>query len=240
MAFDGLIGLTNCRSLAVSGKPTMTDQRLRPVNSRELFNRVADTQMITMDYQNKETIFTQGDKADAMFYIQKGNVKLTVASSRGKKAVISVLRPGDCFGEGCLATQALRTSTAMAIQPSTIARMKRATIVSSIHEDPSFAKIFISHLLGRIDRIEEEFVDQIFSSSEKRLARILLMLAGFGLDSKSDPAILNVSQETLAEMVGTTRSRISHFMNRFRRMGLIDYGDSLQVHKELLTFLLHV
>jgi CRP/FNR family cyclic AMP-dependent transcriptional regulator len=229
MAFDGLIGLTNCRSLAVSGKPTMTDQRLRPVNSRELFNRVADTQMITMDYQNKETIFTQGDKADAMFYIQKGNVKLTVASSRGKKAVISVLRPGDCFGEGCLATQALRTSTAMAIQPSTIARM-----------DPSFAKIFISHLLGRIDRIEEEFVDQIFSSSEKRLARILLMLAGFGLDSKSDPAILNVSQETLAEMVGTTRSRISHFMNRFRRMGLIDYGDSLQVHKELLTFLLHV
>jgi CRP/FNR family cyclic AMP-dependent transcriptional regulator len=217
----------------------MTDKRLRPADSRELFSRVADTKMITRDHQNKETIFTQGDKADAMFYIQNGNVKLTVASSRGKKVVISVLRPGDCFGEGCLATQALRTSTATAIQPSTIARMKRATIVSSIHEDPTFAKIFISHLLGRIDRIEEQFVDQIFSSSEKRLARILLMLAGFGLDSKPDLAILNVSQETLAEMVGTTRSRISHFMNRFRRMGLIDYGDSLQVHKELLTFLLH-
>jgi CRP/FNR family cyclic AMP-dependent transcriptional regulator len=195
--------------------------------------------MVTMDYQNKETIFTQGDKADAMFYIHNGSVKLTITSRRGKKAVIAVLRPGDCFGEGCLVTQALRNSTATAIQPSNIARMKRATMVSSIHEDPAFAKLFVSYLLGRIDRIEVEFVDQIFSSSEKRLARILLMLAGFGLDSKPDPAILNVSQETLAEMVGTTRSRISHFMNRFRRMGLIDYDDSLQVHKELLTFLLH-
>jgi CRP/FNR family cyclic AMP-dependent transcriptional regulator len=217
----------------------MTNKRLRPVDSRELFSRVADTQMITRDYQNKETIFTQGDKADAMFYIHNGSVKLTITSRRGKKAVIAVLRPGDCFGEGCLVTQALRNSTATAIQPSNIARMKRATMVSSIHEDPAFAKLFVSYLLGRIDRIEVEFVDQIFSSSEKRLARILLMLAGFGLDSKPDPAILNVSQETLAEMVGTTRSRISPFMNRFRRMGLIDYDDSLQVHKELLTFLLH-
>ncbi len=217
----------------------MTDKCLRSVDSRELFSRVADTQMITRDYQNKETIFTQGDKADAMFYIQNGSVKLTIVSRRGKKAVIAVLRPGDCFGEGCLATQTRRSSTATAIRPSTIARMKRATIVSSIHEDPAFAKLFVYYLLGRINRIEVEFVDQIFSSSEKRLARILLMLAGFGLDSKPDPAILNVSQETLAEMVGTTRSRISHFMNRFRRMGLIDYDDNLQVHKELLTFLLH-
>jgi CRP/FNR family cyclic AMP-dependent transcriptional regulator len=216
----------------------MTDKRLRTVDSRELFNRVADTQMTTRIYRNRQAIFAQGDKADAMFYIQNGNVKLTVASGRGKKAVIAVLRCGEFFGEGCLAKQVLRISTATSIQPSTIVRMERATIVRSIHEDPAFAKLFISCLLGRIERIEEEFVDQIFSSSEKRLARILLRLATFGPDSKPKPAILKVSQETLAEMVGTTRSRVSLFMNRFRKMGLIDYNGSLHVHKELLTFLL--
>ncbi|MEO6964888.1 MAG: Crp/Fnr family transcriptional regulator [Acidobacteriaceae bacterium] len=217
----------------------MTDKRLRTVDSRELFSRVADAQMTTRDYLNRQDIFAQGDKADAMFYIQNGNVKLTVASKTGKKAVIAVLRPGDFFGEGCMARQSLRTSTATAIEPSTIARMKRATIVCGIQKDPAFAKLFISCLLGRIDRIEVEFVDQIFSSSEKRLARVLLLLASSAQHSKPEPAILKVSQETLAEMVGTTRSRVSHFMNRFREMGLIDYNGSLQVHKELLTFHLH-
>ncbi|MEO6964307.1 MAG: cyclic nucleotide-binding domain-containing protein [Acidobacteriaceae bacterium] len=137
----------------------MTDKRLTTVDSRALFSRVADTQMTTRDYRNRQAIFAQGDKADAMFYIQNGNVKLTVASRRGKKAVIAVLRPGDLFGEGCVATQALRISTTTAIQPSTISRMKRATIARSVHGDPAFAKLFISYLLGRIDRIEEEFVD---------------------------------------------------------------------------------
>jgi CRP/FNR family cyclic AMP-dependent transcriptional regulator len=204
----------------------------------DLFNRM-DTQTTTRDYRNRQTIFAQGDKADAMFYVQNGNVKLTVESKSGKKAVIAILRHGDFFGEGCLARQSLWTSTAMAIQPSTIARVKRAAIVRIIRREPAFAKLFISYLLFRIGRIEDEFVDQIFSSSEKRLARILLLLAGVGLQSKPKLALVKVNQETLAEMVGTTRSRVSYFMNRFREMGFIDYNGSLRVHKTLLTFLLN-
>ena len=204
----------------------------------DLFNRM-DTQTTTRDYRNRQTIFAQGDKADAMFYVQNGNVKLTVESKSGKKAVIAILRHGDFFGEGCLARQSLWTSTAMAIQPSTIARVKRAPILRIIRQEPAFAKLFISYLLFRIGRIEDEFVDQIFSSSEKRLARILLLLAGVGLQSKPKLALVKVNQETLAEMVGTTRSRVSYFMNRFREMGFIDYNGSLRVHKTLLTFLLN-
>ena len=204
----------------------------------DLFNRM-DTQTTTRDYRNRQTILVQGDKADAMFYVQNGNVKLTVASKSGKKAVIAILRHGDFFGEGCLARQSLWTSTATAIQPSTIARVKRAPILRIIRQEPAFAKLFISYLLFRIGRIEDEFVDQIFSSSEKRLARILLLLAGVGLQSKPKLALVKVNQETLAEMVGTTRSRVSYFMNRFREMGFIDYNGSLRVHKTLLTFLLN-
>jgi len=216
----------------------MAGKKPRDLAPHEIFRRI-DPQVISRDYRHKQAIFTQGDKADAMFYIQNGNVKLTVASTDGKKAVISILRQGDFFGEGCLVRQSLRMSSATAIQPSTIARVKRLTIVRLIHEDAAFARLFVSHLLSRIERIEEAFVDQIFSSSEKRLARILLVLARFGLESKPEPGILNVSQETLAEMVGTTRSRVSYFMNRFRKMGLIDYNGSLQVHRTMLTFLLH-
>jgi CRP/FNR family cyclic AMP-dependent transcriptional regulator len=178
-------------------------------------------------------------KLTRCFMFTMAIVKLTVASKGGKKAVIAILRQGDFFGEGCLVRQSMRMSSATAIQPSTIARVKRVAIVRLIHEDPAFARLFISHLLSRIERIEEDFVDQIFSSSEKRLARILLVLASFGLQSKPEPAILKVSQETLAEMVGTTRSRVSYFMNRFRKMGLIHYNGGLQVHRTMLTFLLH-
>src|SRR6201993_5647386 len=179
----------------------------------DLFNRV-DTQTTTRNYRNRQAIFAQGDKADAMFYLRKGTVKLTVVSKSGKKAVIAILRHGDFFGEGCLARQSLLTSTATAIQTSTIARVKRAAIVRILRQEPTFAKRFISYLLFRMERIEDEFVDQIFSSSEKRLARILLLLAGFGLQAKPKLARVKVSQETLAEMVGTTRSRVSYFMNR--------------------------
>ena len=203
----------------------------------DLFKRV-DTQTTTQGYRNRQDIYAQGDKADAMFYIHTGNVKLTVASKHGKKAVIAILRPGDFFGEGCMARQSLRMSTATAIEASTIARVRRTTIVRIIHEEPAFAKLFISYLLFRIGRFQEEFVDQIFSSSERRLARILLLLAGSGLQSKSAPTLLKVNQETLAEMVGTTRSRVSYFMNRFREKGFIEYNGSLRVHKSLLTFLL--
>jgi CRP/FNR family transcriptional regulator, cyclic AMP receptor protein len=203
----------------------------------DLFKRMG-TQATTQDYRNRQPIFAQGDRADAMFYVQNGNVKLTVASKAGKKAVIAILKHGDFFGEGCMTSQSLRTCTATAIQSSTISRVKRATIVGIIHREPAFAKLFISYLLFRVARFQEEFVDQIFNSSEKRLARILLMLAGFGLQANPEPVLLKVSQETLAEMVGTTRSRVSFFMNRFRKMGLIDYNGTLQVHKSLRTFLL--
>ena len=216
----------------------MARKKPRHLTPHEIF-RKTDAQAISRDYRHKQAIFAQGDKADAMFYVQNGNVKLTVASKGGKKAVIAILRQGDFFGEGCLVRQSMRMSSATAIQPSTVVRVKRVAIVRLIDEDPDFAKLFISHLLSRIERIEEDFVDQIFSFSERRLARILLVLASFGLQSKPEPAILKVSQETLAEMVGTTRSRVSYFMNRFRKMGLIHYNGGLQVHRTLLTFLLH-
>ncbi len=193
----------------------------------------------SQEYLNKQPIFSQGDAADAMFYVEAGNVKLTVLSKGGKRAVIAIFRRGDFFGEGCLGTPLpLRMSTATAVQASTIVRVEKTTIARLIHDDPVFARMFIAHLLSRVVRIEENFLDQLFNSSEKRLARTLLSLTSFGAESKPVPAILKVSQGTLAEMVGTTRSRVSFFMNRFRKLGLIDYNGRLQVHRELLTFLL--
>ena len=193
----------------------------------------------SQEYRNKQPIFSQGDAADAMFYVEAGNVKLTVLSKGGKKAVVAIFRQGDFFGEGCLGTPLpLRMSTATAVQASTIVRVERTTIAHLIHDDPVFARMFIAHLLSRVVRIEEDFLDQLFNSSEKRLARTLLSLTSFGTESKPLPAILKVSQGTLAEMIGTTRSRVSFFMNRFRKLGLIDYNGRLQVHRELLTFLL--
>jgi CRP/FNR family transcriptional regulator, cyclic AMP receptor protein len=193
----------------------------------------------SQEYRNKQPIFSQGDAADAMFYVEAGNVKLTVLSRGGKKAVIAIFRQGDFFGEGCLGTPLpLRMSTATAVQASIVVRVEKATIARLIHDDPAFARMFIAHLLSRVVRIEEDFLDQLFNSSEKRLARTLLSLTSFGTESKQLPAILKVSQGTLAEMIGTTRSRVSFFMNRFRKLGLIDYNGRLQVHRELLTFLL--
>ena len=152
--------------------------------------------------------------------------------------MIGILRQGDLFGEGCLTRQSLRTSTAAALQLCNITRVKRADIVRIIHQEPAFAKLFISHLLLRIGRVEAGFVDQVCITSERRLARILLLLAGFGAQSTAEPELLKMSQETLAEMVGTTRSRVSYFMNRFREKGFIDYNGTLHVHEELQTFLL--
>jgi CRP-like cAMP-binding protein len=208
-------------------------------NPLALFKRI-DTQTTSQGYQDREVIFEQGNKADAMFYIHKGSVKLTVASESGKKkAVIDILRHGDFFGEGCLVKQSLRISTATAIQPSTIARLKRAAMVSVIHQDPAVGQLLIEYLLSRLGRLKEEFADQIISPSEKRLARTLLLLANFGVEAKSETARLEVSQETLAEMIGSTRSRVCYFMNRFRKMGLIEYNGGLRVHRALRTFLSH-
>jgi CRP/FNR family transcriptional regulator, cyclic AMP receptor protein len=215
----------------------MADKNLIATNSLDL-SKKAGTESSTQVYRSGQIIFTQGDKADAIFYIQRGHVKLTVMSKNGKKAVIGILRQGDLFGEGCLTQKSLRTATATVIQISNITRVKRTDIVRMIHREPAFAKLFISHLLFRIGRVEEGLVDQVCITSERRLARILLLLAGFGMQPNADPDLPKVSQETLAEMVGTTRSRVSHFMNHFRDMGFIDYNGSLQVHEGLSTFLL--
>jgi CRP/FNR family transcriptional regulator, cyclic AMP receptor protein len=192
----------------------------------------------THEFRNRQAIFTQGDKADAMFYIQNGCVKLTVRSKTGKRAVLAILRHGDSFGESCLGKHAVQTCTATAVQSCTITKVNRAVLVRNLNRDPALARVFISYLLLRLARLEDEFVDQIFSTSEKRLARILLLLSGVGRDSKAEAVLFVISQETLAEMVGTTRSRVSHFMNEFRTKGFIDYNGSVKVHRSLRTFLL--
>ena len=216
----------------------MPSKRTLTFSSRAFLKKIG-SRRTSQNYRSKQPIFSQGDAADAMFYVEAGNVKLTVLSKRGKKAVIAIFRQGDFFGEGCLGASSLRMSTAAAVHMATIARVEKATIVRILHEDPVFAKLLIAHLLSRIVRIEEDYLDQLLNSSEKRLARTLLSLANFGTLSKPDPAVLKVSQGTLAEMIGTTRSRVSFFMNRFRKMGLIDYNGSLHVHRALLAYLLH-
>ena len=211
-----------------------------PFNSRNFLKRVG-TQKTTREYQDRQAIYSQGDAADAMFHIQNGNVKLVVASPRGKHAVIAILGPGDVFGEGCLVNRSLRKSTATAIQHSTIARVKRGTLVHLIHQEPAFAKLMIAYLLSRMVRVEEDFVDRLFNFSEKRLARILLLLTSFGPESRDGTACPKINQEHLAQMVGTTRSRVSHFMNKFRKLGFVDYtgNGALTVHSGLLSAVLH-
>ena len=193
----------------------------------------------TREYRTNEAVFSQGDVADAVFYIQSGRVRLNVVSARGKEAVIAILERGTFFGEGCLAGQPLRMSTANAMQAATLIRVDKKTMIDLLHREPEFAEHFIAYLLSRNVRIEEDLVDQLFNSSEKRLARILLLLAHFGKEPRPETVIPRVSQDTLAGMVGTTRSRVNYFMNRFRKLGFIHYNGGLQVHSALLTVVLH-
>ena len=194
----------------------------------------------TQAYLAEEIIFSQGEAADAVFYIQSGKVKLTVVSTSGKEAVIAILPHASFFGEGCLAGQPFRMATASADQTSTIVRVEKPAMVALLHQDPGFAEQFLAYLLSRNIRMEADLVDQLFNSSEKRLARLLLLMANFGQESKPMPLIARMSQETLAEMIGTTRSRVSFFMNRFRELGFIEYnGGSMQVHSSLVSVVLH-
>jgi CRP/FNR family cyclic AMP-dependent transcriptional regulator len=186
-----------------------------------------------------KVIFAQGDPANSIYYIQKGKIKLTVVSNAGKEAVIAVLGAGDFFGEGCLTAQLLRMATATAMSDCSIMRLEKATVVEVLHKEPAFSELLLSYMLTRTMRIEEDLVDQLFNSSEKRLARALLLLANFGKEGKPETVIPKISQETLAEMIGTTRSRVSFFMNKFRRLGFIEYGDNLEVHSSLLNVVLH-
>lgn len=190
-------------------------------------------------YRKKQVIYAQGDAAEAMFYIHAGMVKLTIRSKRGKRAVVAILGQGDFFGEGCLAGQRLRMCRAEAMQRATIVRVDKATMVRTLHQQPRFAELFIAYLLSRNIRIEEDLIDQLFNSSEKRLARLLLMLAQYGKESTPEKVIPKISQETLAEMIGTTRSRVSFFMNRFRKLGFLEYNpDEMRVHSSLLNVVL--
>jgi CRP/FNR family transcriptional regulator, cyclic AMP receptor protein len=192
-----------------------------------------------IDFEKHQTIFSQGDAANAIFYIQKGKVKLTVNSKRGKEATIALLGVGDFVGEECIAAiQPQRMATAAALTPSTVLRIERKEMVRVLHEK-AFSEVFVSYLLTRNIRFQEDLIDQLFNSSEKRLARALLLLARFGKDGTPETVIPKISQETLAEMIGTTRSRVSFFMNRFRKLGFIDYNGTLSVHSSLLNVVLH-
>jgi len=189
-------------------------------------------------YRRDAIIFRQASPADAVFYIRKGRIKIVVASQQGKEAVVAVLGPGEFFGEGCLIGQPLRLATARAMVDSEIMRVGKAEMVRVLHDEPSFGELFMAHLLTRNSRVEEDLADQLFNSSEKRLARTLLLLANFGKEGAAQPITTKISQETLAEIVGTTRPRVNSFMNKFRKLGFIDYNGDLKVHNSLLSVIL--
>jgi CRP/FNR family cyclic AMP-dependent transcriptional regulator len=189
--------------------------------------------------QKKQTIFTQGDRADAVFYIQKGKVRLTVVSKTGKEATVGIVGERNFFGEGTLAGQLLRMGSAVALTDCDLLRVEKKAMLNALHREHAFSDLFVAYLLARNIRYEEDLVDQLFNSSEKRLARILLLLAHFGKEGVPETVIPKISQETLAEMIGTTRSRVSFFMNRFRKLGFIHYNGGLQVHSSLLNVVLH-
>lgn len=216
----------------------MATKRRLSFNPKSFLAKVGEGRSIGKYYKD-QVVFLQGDPADAVFYVQTGKVKVTVVSEQGKEAVVAFLGPGEFFGEACLAGQTQRITTVATVLESVIVRLEKAAIVRAIHEEPAFSEMFIAHLLARTIRVEADLVDQLFNSSEKRLARLLLLLANFGKEGKPEPIIAKISQETLAEMIGTTRSRVSFFMNRFRKLGFIGYNGRIEVHSSLLNVVLH-
>ena len=217
----------------------MKGNNTKPAFDLKVFFPKATGGRTTASYNENGAIFSQGDIADAVFYILKGKVKLAVLSNQGKEAVVALLGAGDFFGEGCLAGQPLRMSTANSMTDSSIMRLDKSAVIRALHEQPSFSEVFVAHLLSRNIRFEEDLVDQLFNSSEKRLARVLLLLANFGKEGTPQTVIPKMSQETLAGIIGTTRSRVSLFMNRFRKLGFIEYNGGLTIHSSLLNVVLH-
>jgi CRP/FNR family cyclic AMP-dependent transcriptional regulator len=191
-----------------------------------------------LEFHKNQHVFEQGDVADAVFYIQKGSVKLTVLSEQGKEAVVGILEPGQFFGEGCLNGHPLRIATTAAMEKCVITSITKEAMIATLRSEPKFSELFMAYLLTRNSRVEEDLIDQLFNSSEKRLARLLLLLAHFGTEGTPQPILLDISQETLAEMIGTTRSRVSFFMNKFRKLGLISYNGKIEVHNSLLNAVL--
>jgi CRP-like cAMP-binding protein len=205
---------------------------------KKFLAKVGDGKTIA-EYQKDQTVFVQGDVADAVFYLQKGRVKITVVSEQGKEAVVGILETGHFFGEGCLNGHPLRLTSATAAAECLITRIAKAAMIATMHDEPEFSELFMAYLLSRNSRIEEDLIDQLFNSSEKRLARLLLLLANFGKEGRTEPIIGKFSQETLAEMIGTTRSRVSFFMNKFRKLGYIEYNGKLEIHNSLLNVVLY-
>jgi CRP/FNR family cyclic AMP-dependent transcriptional regulator len=205
---------------------------------KKFLAKVGDGKTIA-EYQKDKIVFAQGDVADTVFYLQKGRVKITVVSEQGKEAIVGLLETGHFFGEGCLNDHPLRLTAATAVAECLITRITKAAMIATMHDKPEFSELFMAHLLSRNSRIEEDLIDQLFNSSEKRLARLLLLLANFGKDGRTDLVIEKFSQETLAEMIGTTRSRVSFFMNKFRKLGYIEYNRKLKIHNSLLNVVLY-
>jgi CRP/FNR family transcriptional regulator, cyclic AMP receptor protein len=204
----------------------------------EVFLATVERGRTVSNYRKDQVIFSQADPADAVFYIQKGKVKIAVTSEQGKEAVVAVLGAGEFFGEGCLVGQPLRLAAARVMTDSAVMRVEKAQMVRVLHDQPSFGELFLSYVLTRNSRVEADLVDQLFNSSEKRLARLLLLMANVGKEMKSEPITAKISQETLAEMVGTTRPRVSFFMNKFRQLGFIEYNGTMKVHSSLLSIVL--
>ena len=213
----------------------------KPPFDPKAFLANANVERTIVNYRIAQIVFSQGDPADSVFYIHEGKVKVTVISEQGKEAIVAVLGPDEFCGEGCLTGPPLRIDTATAMPECNIMRLEKAGVVRVLHDEPAFSEMFVSHLLARTIRVEADLVDQLFNSSEKRLARALLLLANFGKEGRPEPIIARVSQETLAEMIGTTRSRVNHFMNKFRQLGFIDYNSTgtMEVHSSLLSVVLN-
>jgi CRP/FNR family cyclic AMP-dependent transcriptional regulator len=209
-----------------------------PFDPRVFLSKVNGGQTRTK-YKKGAFIYRQGDPADAVYYVQSGKLKRALLSEQGREAVVAIFGPGDFFGERCLSGEQRRFATVTAITECTVTKLPKPRIVEVIHQEPAFAELFITHLLARNSRIEGDLVDQLFNSSEKRLARTLLLLANFGKEGEPEPILAKISQQTLAEMVGTTRSRVSSFMNKFRQLGLIDYNGNIEVHRSLLNVVLN-
>jgi CRP/FNR family transcriptional regulator, cyclic AMP receptor protein len=218
----------------------MAEKKNQPLDWEAMLSGISQGKTVK-EYSANRNIFRQGDPADSVFFLRRGSVKLTVISNQGKEAIVAIHNAGEFFGEGCLAGQLLRMAAASATTDCTMIRIEKQKLVSLLHDQHAISEVFVAHLLSRNIRYEADLVDQLFNSSEKRLARILLLLSNFGKESRSEPVLPGVSQSDLAEMVGTTRSRVSHFMNRFREHGFIDYGETggLTVNSSLLSIVLH-
>jgi CRP/FNR family transcriptional regulator, cyclic AMP receptor protein len=216
----------------------MARKQTNPAGPQEFLGKLQNGKSVK-EFRNGQHVFSQGDAADAVFYLQKGRIKLAVTSQRGKEGVIGIVEPGQFFGESSLvAGHPLRMASATSIGHSTVLRFEKESLVRLLHENPEFADHFVSYALARTVRVEEDLVDQLFNSTEKRLARVLLLLANFGQEGKPQPVIPKISQETLAQMVGASRSRVSSFLNKFRKLGFIDYNGGLQVNSSLLRIAL--